>query len=107
MRILVLGAGRMGLGCAFDLIHGADVDRVTLADLDLQRAEEVSQRLHSPKLTPVQVNVEDTQRLVELMRGHDAVISCVVYKHNFTLAMAAVAAGTHFCDLGGNNEVVN
>ena len=43
MRILVLGAGRMGLGAAFDLAHNsADVEKVTLADLDEGRARAVA-----------------------------------------------------------------
>src|SRR5215210_8307938 len=41
------------------------------------------------------------------MRGHDAVLSCVTYFHNLSLARAAVEARTHFCDLGGNNAVVD
>src|SRR3712207_2261883 len=40
------------------------------------------------------------------MREHDAAISCVEYFHNPALARAAVEAGTHFCDLGGNNAAV-
>ena len=40
------------------------------------------------------------------MRGHDAVISCVVYSHNLMLARASIEARVNFCDLGGNNRVV-
>ena len=36
MRILVLGAGRMGYGAAFDLVHNSPgVEAVTVADFDL------------------------------------------------------------------------
>ena len=38
MNILVLGAGRMGLGAAYDLAHSDGVEAVTVADLDLERA---------------------------------------------------------------------
>jgi lysine 6-dehydrogenase len=41
------------------------------------------------------------------MRGHDAAISCVTYFHNLSLARAAIEARTNFCDLGGNNTVVD
>ena len=40
------------------------------------------------------------------MRGHDSAISCVNYWLNERLARAAIEAGTNFCDLGGNNDVV-
>ena len=41
------------------------------------------------------------------MRGHDSAISCVNYWLNERLARAALEAGTNFCDLGGNNDVVD
>ena len=43
MKILVLGAGRMGHGAVFDLIHNSpDVEAVTVADFDLKKAEAVA-----------------------------------------------------------------
>ncbi|HEX8709742.1 MAG TPA: saccharopine dehydrogenase C-terminal domain-containing protein [Pyrinomonadaceae bacterium] len=106
MNILVLGAGRMGLGAAFDLAESPDVEAVTIADVDLERARSVAAAVRSDKLKPVQLDVEDTGRVVGLLGGHDAAISCVVYRHNPGLARAAVAARVNFCDLGGNNAVV-
>jgi len=38
MKILVLGAGRMGYGAAYDLVHNSpEVEAVTIADFDLKR----------------------------------------------------------------------
>ncbi|MDT5060545.1 MAG: hypothetical protein QOH63_1004 [Acidobacteriota bacterium] len=96
----------MGLGAAFDLAQSADVEAVTLADLEIERARAVAATIRSEKLKPAQVNVADSRQVVELMRGHDAAISCVVYHHNLRLARAAVEARVNFCDLGGNNSVV-
>ncbi len=108
MRILVLGAGRMGLGAAYDLAHNSEgVERVTVADVDEGRARAVAETVGGARVRPTQVDVADDARVVELMRGHDAVISCVTYFHNLRLARAAVEAGTNFCDLGGNNAVVD
>jgi lysine 6-dehydrogenase len=107
LKILVLGAGRMGLGACFDLVRSAEVKVVTVADLARLKAEAIVCRLASPKLTATTVNVADFARVVDLMRGYDAVISCVVYRHNLTLARAALEAGVNFCDLGGNNQVVD
>ncbi|MFL6227429.1 MAG: saccharopine dehydrogenase family protein [Pyrinomonadaceae bacterium] len=107
MKILVLGAGRMGLGAAYDLAHNSpEVSSVTVADIDGERARAVCDTVASPKLTPAQIDVEDFDRVVELMRGHDAALSCVTYFHNLRLARAAIEARTNFCDLGGNNAVV-
>jgi lysine 6-dehydrogenase len=107
MKILVLGAGRMGLGAAYDLAHNSEAEAVTVADLDLERARAVVETVKSPKLTPAQVDVADENAVVALMRGHDAAISCVTYFHNLRLARAAIAARVNFCDLGGNNAVVD
>lgn len=96
----------MGLGAAFDLAHSADVEVVTLADLDIERARAVAETIKSGKVRPAQVDVTNSQEVVELMRGHAAAISCAVYRHNLRLARAAVEARVNFCDLGGNNSVV-
>jgi lysine 6-dehydrogenase len=107
MKILVLGAGRMGLGAAYDLAQAADVAAVTVADLDIERARAVAATIGSGKLTPARCDVADYAEAVALMRGHDAAISCVTYFHNLQLARAAVEARVNFCDLGGNNTVVD
>ena len=108
MKILVLGAGRMGLGAAFDLAHNSEgVGALTVADIDGERARSVVESIKSDKLTPARIDVSDYAATVALMRGHDAVLSCVTYFHNLRLARAAVEAGANFCDLGGNNAVVD
>ncbi len=105
MNILVLGAGRMGLGAAFDFAQQNDVDTVTVADVDASRAREVAQRVGA-KAKAVTIDVSDRSAVTALMRGHAAVLSCVVYKLNEQLARCAIEAGANFCDLGGNNDVV-
>ena len=106
MKILVLGAGRMGFGAVYDLARQRDVERVTVADAIAERAHGIASRAGGGKAEPVQLDATDHRKVVDLMRGHDAVLSCVVYTLNERLARAAVEAGTNFCDLGGNNDVV-
>lgn len=106
MKILVLGAGRMGLGAAFDLVHNSECERVTIADVNIERARAVAETVGSDRVRAAQVDVANHEQVVELMRGHEAVISCVVYSYNLQLARAAIEAGVNFCDLGGNNTVV-
>jgi lysine 6-dehydrogenase len=97
----------MGLGAAYDLAHAPDVAAVTIADVDLGRARAVAATIGSDKLKPVAVDVADYGQAVSLLRGHDAAISCVTYFHNLQLARAAIEARVNFCDLGGNNTVVD
>jgi lysine 6-dehydrogenase len=108
MKMLVLGAGRMGLGAAFDLAHQPDVDVVTVADMDVAKARQVAETVGSPKVQPVHLDISfGIEGVVQQMRGHAAAISCVNYWHNEMLANAAIQARTNFCDLGGNNAVVD
>jgi lysine 6-dehydrogenase len=106
MKILVLGAGRMGFGAAYDLAHSLAVEEVTVADVDFNAALATARQIGSSKITPKQLDVSDYHATVHLMHGHQAVISCVTYFYNEQLAHAAVEAQVNFCDLGGNNEVV-
>ncbi len=107
MNILILGAGRMGRGAAFDLVHNSpDVAGVTIADLDGDKALAIAKAVGGP-ITPVTIDTADDARMADLMRGHDAVISCVNYWYNASLSRTAIAVGTNFCDLGGNNYVVD
>ncbi len=102
--MLVLGAGRMGLGAVHDLLSQPDVTEVTVADTDFAKARAIADR---DRVTPVQIDCNDRAAVVELMRGHASAISCVNYWLNESLAGAAIEAGTNFCDLGGNNDVVD
>jgi lysine 6-dehydrogenase len=98
----------MGLGAVYDLAHNAtDVDAITVADIDIERARAVAETVGGGKVTPAHIDVADHGATVALMRGHDSTISCVVYSNNLRLAQAAIEARTNFCDLGGNNAVVD
>jgi lysine 6-dehydrogenase len=108
MKILVLGAGRMGHGAVYDLVHNSpDVEAVTVADFDLAKAEEVAAKAGNGKVSAKQIDVSDYSAAVDLMREHDSAISCVNYWYNVDLSKAAIETRTCFCDLGGNNYVVD
>jgi lysine 6-dehydrogenase len=98
----------MGHGAVFDLIHNSpDVERVTVADFDLAKAEAVAEAVGTDRIAARRVDAATYQDIVDLMRGHDSVISCVNYWHNLSLSKAAIETGANFCDLGGNNYVVD
>jgi lysine 6-dehydrogenase len=108
MKILVLGAGRMGHGAAFDLIYNSpEVESVTIADYYSTKAEAVVYNINNPKIKGARVDVSDYKFVIDLMSRHDATISCVNYWHNLELTKAAIETKTNFCDLGGNNYVVD
>lgn len=107
MRMLVLGAGLQGAACAYDLVKTDGVAEVRLADLHIDQLPAFIQPFLGGKLTAVPVDVRDRDAVLSVMRGCDAVMSAVPYYFNAALASLAIEAGAHFCDLGGNTEIVN
>jgi lysine 6-dehydrogenase len=105
MRMLVLGAGLQGSACAYDLLAHTGHD-VVLAD---QNADALPSFLHpwlGGRLRAVRVDARDRAAMAEVMRGVSATMSALPYYFNGPLAALAVEAGSHFCDLGGNTEIV-
>jgi lysine 6-dehydrogenase len=106
MRMLVLGAGLQGSACAYDLLQNPDVSEVRLADLNVGELPEFLAPHSGRRLIPTHLDVRDHEATLALMRESDAAMSAIPYYFNLDLARLAVEAGTHFCDLGGNTEIV-
>jgi lysine 6-dehydrogenase len=117
MRLLVIGAGRMGRAAAWDLGRHPGVELVRLADRDprvLAEAEQqITRTLRSAsssgaraRVQTVEVDLDSEQRLEQLLDGHDAALCSVDYRYNEALTRAAIEARVHLCDLGGNPSVV-
>jgi len=106
MRMLVLGAGLQGSACAYDLLQNPDVNEVRLADLNISHIPDFLAPYSGKRLVPTHLDVRDRAAVLAVMRESDAVMSATPYYFNLDLARLAVEAGTHFCDLGGNTEIV-
>ena len=104
--MLVLGAGLQGSACAYDLLQRPDVERVTLADLNPSRMAAFLKKKKDKRLKTARLDAKSATRLRALMRGHVAVMNALPYYFNFPVAKAAVAAGLHYSDLGGNTAIV-
>ena len=106
MRMLVFGAGLQGSACAYDLLQNPDVREVRLADLHIDHLPEFLAPYSGKRLLPTRLDVRDQEAVHAVMRESDAVMSAIPYYFNLELARAAVESGVHFCDLGGNTEIV-
>ncbi len=108
----VLGAGRQGAAAAFDLAVRGDAARVLVADLDPGRADSSASRVNRlsgrDRCAGAGLRVDEEPALEAFLREHavDALVSAVPYGLNLGVARAAVAAGTHACDLGGSMAIV-
>src|SRR5512135_2175392 len=102
MHIIVLGgAGAMGRIAVRTLIDYTEVDRITLADYHEQRAQEVAAELKNDRIIVRQVDVRDEERLRDLIRGANVVLSAVEYVFNLPVLKECIAERVHYADLGG------
>ncbi|NMC45039.1 MAG: Gfo/Idh/MocA family oxidoreductase [candidate division Zixibacteria bacterium] len=106
MKIAVIGAGLMGRAAVYDLAHNPKVKAVGVYDIDAKLARLVAHEYGHRKTVAGRFDAGDVKRAVTLFKKYDAVISAVTYRYNPGLAKAAIAAGAHFFDLGGNNVAV-
>lgn len=109
-RYVILGAGRQGTAAAHDLARFGEAGRIILADVDPQAARQAAGRVNRLARREVaesrQLNVTDPDALREVLTGADGTLSAVPYYYNLDITRAAVEAGSHLCDLGGNTDVV-
>ncbi|MBU6996331.1 MAG: saccharopine dehydrogenase NADP-binding domain-containing protein [Theionarchaea archaeon] len=101
MKVLLLGAGMMGRALAHDLT-GNGVETF-IADANPQLVEAIRELTGAEGAV---LDVTDRDSVVRQMADCDVAVSAVPYFLNLDLASAAIEAGCHFCDLGGNTDIV-
>jgi lysine 6-dehydrogenase len=102
MKIVALGgAGMMGCISVQDLARSKGVSEVVIADRNMDRAREVADYIHSPKISLAQVDVRDHEALVRVLRGAGCCLNGTVYYTNLEVMGACLEAGVHYTDLGG------
>jgi lysine 6-dehydrogenase len=110
LRYGILGAGRQGTAAAYDLILRGEAESVTLGDVDIERANRAADRVNGLSGTtvaqPSSIDATDHGALARWLGSHDAVIGSASWRLNVAASEAALEAGTHICDLGGNLRVV-
>jgi lysine 6-dehydrogenase len=104
--MLVLGAGLQGCAAAHNLLQHEGVEQVTIADLHPNRLPPFLQAYLGKRLRAVPLDASDFEAVVALMKGHDAALCALPYYFNEPMTRAAIDGGCHFCDLGGNTEIV-
>lgn len=107
MKFLVLGGGAQGSAAAFDLLRDPAVSGVTIADRETGSPPPfLLPFLASGKLVLRALDASDEGAVEAAMRGHVAALCALPYYFNLPATRAAIRAGVHFCDLGGNTAIV-
>lgn len=92
-KILVLGAGKIGVAVA-KMLHATGDYSVTLADF----AQRPSHLDKYPSISFQSVDVTNQKALIELLEGHEAVVSALPFYLDLDVAKAAKIAGAHYFD---------
>ncbi len=105
----VIGSGRQGTACAYDMARWGEAERIILIDKQLSIAERSAGRVNSligrKAAQAVQVDVTDAYALERALEGIQAFVSAVPYYYNLDITRVAIKVKACMCDLGGNTDI--
>jgi lysine 6-dehydrogenase len=106
MNLVILGAGLMARGAAFDFLNNPTLTSLTVADSSHEALESFRQYFVDSRLHFKKLDARDPAAVRELLTDADGVFCAIHYGFNIEFAKAAIATRTHMVDLGGNNDIV-
>ncbi|MFT7618740.1 MAG: lysine 6-dehydrogenase, partial [Planctomycetota bacterium] len=107
MKLAILGAGIQAHAILDDFLRFSGADSIGVADCSEEQLNALLAWADNPRVSGQVLDVADQDAVEKWLQPFDAVISAVPYRFNASLAQAAISSGTHFTDLGGNNDVVD
>jgi saccharopine dehydrogenase (NAD+, L-lysine-forming) len=104
-KVLIIGAGAQGNVISGVLAKAAEVGEVMLADINIERADEVAQYVGSDKIKTAVVNASDKADVASLMKkgGYDLVVNATLMTFNRQILEGALDAGIHYLDMASND----
>lgn len=103
---VVFGAGRQGTAAVHDLVRHCEARDVLVVEPDAARGAAAKKRLARLLGRDAGVLRHAKSASRADLAAADVVLSCAPYSSNVELTRRSLAAGTAFCDLGGNPETV-
>jgi lysine 6-dehydrogenase len=100
-HFLVIGAGKMGLVLAKDLIESGPDFRVTLVDVDFNALKHAKEFIQNERLETVQRDIEDKGQRDKIIEGKDVVLCALLHRHSLPMLESTVRKGVHFVDMVG------
>ena len=101
-KILALGgAGDMGRMAVAVLLDSPSVSKITVADINYELANTFVELVASDKLIAEQIDINETDKLLDLISSHDVVINTVgpFYKFEKPIVKAIIEAKRPFLDI--------
>ncbi len=97
-RVLIVGAGAQGAPCASILARDIDVSEVVLADIDLDLANKVKDKIKSNKITTVKVDAGKIEDIERAAKGADVIINLIMTLFTSNIMKAALKSSAHYVD---------
>ncbi|MFX1444509.1 MAG: saccharopine dehydrogenase family protein [Promethearchaeota archaeon] len=102
MKVLALGgAGDMGRMAIAILLDSPSVTSITVADINSELLNTFVEMVDSPKLSAIQIDITEAEKIIDLISSHDIVINTVgpFYKFEIPIMEAVIAAKKPFLDI--------
>ncbi|NOR21667.1 MAG: L-lysine dehydrogenase [Candidatus Aminicenantes bacterium] len=104
-RFLVMGAGKMGIVLAKDLIESDNRNKVTLVDISSKRLQKAKKFIKSERLILLKKDVEKEKQREDIFEGQDVALAALLHKHSLLALETAILKGVHFADLVGEKPL--
>lgn len=103
-RILIIGAGAQGNVLSGVLSKAEDVEKLTLGDIDVERAREVAEFVAPDRIEAVRIDASNVEEMTSLMKNgeHDLVVNATLTDFNRSIMQAAVNAKIHYLDMASH-----
>jgi saccharopine dehydrogenase-like NADP-dependent oxidoreductase len=100
--VAVVGAaGIIGPAIVATLAEHEAVERILVLDMNEAGAREVAERHGGGRASGGPLDITDRERAAAAIEGADVLVNTASYRVNLAAMEAALAAGTHYVDLGG------
>ncbi len=100
-----MGAGKMGIVLAKDLIESDNRNKVTLVDISSKRLQKAKKFIKSERLILLKKDVEKKKQRQDIFEGQDVALAALLHKHSLLALETAILKGVHFADLVGEKPL--
>ena len=98
-KIIVVGTGAIGIVIASELTKNPEIKEIRLADINLQRAEQIRDWLKSEKVSAHRVDAGKLDDIVRVAEGVDVIVNATLPRFNLTITNVALRAKANYVDL--------
>ena len=100
-----MGAGKMGIVLAKDLIESDNRNKVTLVDISSKRLQKAKKIIKSERLILLKKDMEKEKQRQDIFEGQDVALAALLHKHSLLALETAILKGVHFADLVGEKPL--